>query len=109
MSLSVKIRPLTDLAKNIKEIEDLCIKQDLPVFITKKGSDYLTIMSHDHYNNLIAKIEQLTLQANLYEKLIIVEGESRRSEMLDFNEVMDKIDYELKEQIANDDSRKISG
>ncbi|MEM5794918.1 MAG: type II toxin-antitoxin system Phd/YefM family antitoxin [Bacillota bacterium] len=109
MSLSVKIRPLTDLAKNIKEIENLCIKQDLPVFITKKGSDYLTIMSHEHYNNLIAKLEQLTEQVSLYEKLLVAEGESRRGEMLDFNEVMDKIDNELKEQIANDDNRRVSG
>lgn len=105
MSLSVKIRPLTDLAKNIKEIEELCIKQDLPVFITKKGTDYLTIMSHEHYNNLINKVEQLSEQVVLYEKLLVAEGESRRGEMLEFNEVMDEIDLELKEQIASDERR----
>jgi len=109
MPPTVKIRPLTDLAKNMKEIENLCIRQDLPVFITKKGTDYLTIMSHEHYNELIVKIEQLTEQVALYEKLLVSAGESRRGEMLDFNEVMDEIDNELKEQIANDDYRRVSG
>lgn len=98
--MTVKIRPMTDLAKKTGEIEDLCIEQDLPVFITKNGADHLVIMSHQHYENLQAELA-------LYKKLIIAEGESRRGEMLDFDEVMDDIDSMLKEQFNG--NQQVSG
>ena len=89
----IKIRPMTDLAKKMNEIEELCVTQNLPVFITKNGSEKLVIMSHEYYEKLQAEIE-------MYRKLIIAEGESRRDEMLDFNQVMDDIDATIKEQFS---------
>lgn len=96
----IKIRPMTDLSKKMNEIEDLCVTQNLPVFITKNGSERLVVMSHDYY-------EQLQAELAMYKKLIIAEGESRRSEMLDFNQVMDDIDSTLKEQMNGE--QQISG
>jgi prevent-host-death family protein len=87
----IKIRPITDLSKRMNEIEELCVAHDLPVFITKNGAERLVVMSHEHYEKLQAELE-------LYKKLITAEGESRRGEMLDFNQVMDDIDSALKEQ-----------
>lgn len=97
----IKIRPMTDLSKKMNEIEELCVTQNLPVFITKNGAERLVVMSHEHYEKLQAEIE-------MYKKLITAEGESRRGEMLDFIEVMDDIDSTIKEQI-NGDQQRISG
>lgn len=87
----IKIRPMTDLSKKMNEIEDLCVSQNLPVFVTKNGSERLVVMSHEHYEQLQAELE-------LYKKLLTAEGESRRGEMLDFDQVMDDIDSAIKER-----------
>jgi prevent-host-death family protein len=86
----IKIRPMTDLSKKMSEIEELCVTQDLPVFITKNGSERLVIMSHEHYEKLQTKLE-------ICRKLITADGESRRGEMLDFDQIMDDIDSTLRE------------
>lgn len=88
----IKIRPMTDLSKRMNEIEELCVSQNLPVFITKNGAERLVVMSHEHYEELQAELE-------LYKRLIAAEGESRRGEMLDFNQVMNDIDSTIKEQM----------
>jgi prevent-host-death family protein len=79
----IKIRPMTDLSKRMNEIEELCVSQNLPVFITKNGAERLVVMSHEHYEGLQAELE-------LYKRLITAESESRRGEMLDFNQVMNE-------------------
>ncbi len=88
----IKIRPMTDLSKRMNEIEELCVSQNLPVFITKNGAERLVVMSHEHYEELQAELE-------LYKRLIVAEGESRRGEMLDFNQVMNEIDSTIEEQL----------
>lgn len=63
------IRPVSDLQDNIPEIEEICIKEQRPVFITKNGSEYLVIMSQKLYE------EQLRLM-ELYDKLDEAEAQS---------------------------------
>ena len=60
----IKIRPMTDLAKMMNEIEELCITQNLSIFITKNGAERLVVRSHDHY-------EKLQAELGMYRKLII--------------------------------------
>jgi len=105
MLTPIKIRPMTDLAKNTKDIDELCVKQNLPVFITKNGANHLVIMSQDYYENLMFETDKLKDQITLCEKLIAAAGESRRGEGRDFDEVMDEIDAELMEM--DDDGTKI--
>ena len=104
--MSVKIRPMTDLSKKMHEIEDLCINQSLPVYITKKGSERLVVLGHESYENLVDELENLRQQNGIYEKLIQAASESRNGLGRDFNDVMDEIDAELLETI--EDERKVS-
>ncbi len=39
------IRPVSDLRNKTPEIEEICIKEQKPVFITKNGIGHLVIMS----------------------------------------------------------------
>jgi PHD/YefM family antitoxin component YafN of YafNO toxin-antitoxin module len=40
------IRPVSDLRDKTPEIEEICINEQKPVFITKNGSSHLVVMSH---------------------------------------------------------------
>jgi prevent-host-death family protein len=39
------IRPVSDLRNKTPEIEDICVKENRPVFITKNGTGHLVVMS----------------------------------------------------------------
>jgi PHD/YefM family antitoxin component YafN of YafNO toxin-antitoxin module len=95
--MTVKIRPMTDLSKKMDEIEALCIEQGLPVYITKKGTERLVVLGHENYENLVKEVEELKEEVELYKKLIQAEGESRRGEGHDFDEVLNEIDDEIME------------
>ena len=56
------IRPISDLRNNTPEIEEICIKEQKPVFITQNGSGHLVVMSQ----KLLEKQQALF---ELYEKL----------------------------------------
>jgi prevent-host-death family protein len=56
------IRPVTDLRNKTPEIEEICIKEQKPVFITKNGNGHLVIMSQKLYE------DQQSLM-DLYDKL----------------------------------------
>ena len=107
--MSVKIRPMTDLAKKMDEIENLCINQNLPVYITKKGSERLVVLGHEYYENLIKDLEELKEQKDLYESLIQAANESRRGEGKEINEFMDELEAELREMSDDEqNARKVS-
>ncbi|SDF45612.1 hypothetical protein [Sporolituus thermophilus] len=107
--MRVKIRPMTDLAKKMDEIEDLCINKNLPVYITKKGSERLVVLSHEKYESLVADLERLKEENELYQSLIQAAGESRRGEGREINDFMNELDNEIRE-LADDakNTRKIS-
>ena len=63
------IRPVSDLRNRTPEIEEICIKEQKPVFITKNGNGHLVIMSQRLYEEQQALIE-------LYDKLDEAEVQS---------------------------------
>ncbi|WP_371380406.1 type II toxin-antitoxin system Phd/YefM family antitoxin [Sporomusa aerivorans] len=105
------IRPMTDLAKKMDEIEHFCITESLPVYITKKGTGRLVVLGHENYENLMSELEKFKEENELYKSLIQAAGESRRGESRDVNDVLDEIDAELREREDDDrqTERKISG
>lgn len=82
------IRPVSDLRNKTPEIEEICVKEQKPVFITKNGSGHLVVMSQRLYEEQLALIE-------LYEKLDEAEEHSRAGKTRPFREVM----AELKSRI----------
>ncbi len=62
------IKPISDLRNHANEISDLCKRENEPIFITKNGEGELVVMSHEHY-------EQLQARLGLYDKLAVAEAE----------------------------------
>lgn len=56
------IRPVSDLRNKTPEIEEICIQEQKPVFITKNGKGHLVVMSQKIFEEQQALME-------LYEKL----------------------------------------
>ncbi|NCC82495.1 MAG: type II toxin-antitoxin system Phd/YefM family antitoxin [Clostridia bacterium] len=52
-----KIRPVSDLRNKFPEIEQLVIKENQPVYLTKNGHGSMVIMSIDKYEELTENIE----------------------------------------------------
>ena len=107
----VVIRPMTDLAKKMDEIEAF-IDQHIPVYITKKGTGRLVVVGHEHFESITAELDKLREENELYKSLIKAAGESRRGEGVDFNDFMDEVDDELRDMEDDEErqsGRKISG
>ena len=51
------IRPVSDLRNKYPEIEDLVLKEDEAVYLTKNGYGSMVVMSIDKYSELIDGIE----------------------------------------------------
>lgn len=103
------IRPMTDLAKKMDEIEHFCITESLPVYITKKGTGRLVVLGHENYENLMSELEKFKEENELYKSLIQAAGESRRGESRDVNDVLDELDAELREREDGAREQQISG
>lgn len=102
---------MTDLAKKMDEIEHFCLVENLPVYITKKGTGRLVVLGHENYEDLMSQVEKLKEENELYKSLIQSAGESRRGESRDINDVLDELDAELREREDDDEQneRKVSG
>lgn len=93
------IRPLTDLSKNMTVIDDYAVKKNLPVYITKGGSSYLVVLSHDHYEKMQEEIAFL-------KRLATAEAESRRGELIDVDDLGKDLDNIILEEFRHDDRGK---
>ena len=82
------IRPSSDLRNNYNEISTICHKTKKPVYITKNGAGDLAVMSIEHYDNTIAKIE-------LYSKLAEGLKDIQEGRIQPFEEAMSHIKQEL--------------
>ncbi|MDF9407196.1 MAG: hypothetical protein A4E52_02083 [Pelotomaculum sp. PtaB.Bin013] len=51
------IRPVSDLRNKTPEIEEICIKEQKPVFITKNGNGHLVIMSQQLFEEQQALLD----------------------------------------------------
>ncbi len=93
------IRPLADLSKNMTVIDDYAVKKNLPVYITKEGSSYLVVLSHDHYEKMQEEIAFL-------KRLATAEAESRRGELIDVDDLGKDLDNIILEEFRHDDREK---
>lgn len=75
------IRPVSDLRNKTPEIEEICIKQHQPVFITKNGTGHLVVMSQKMFEEQQALLE-------LYDKLDEAEEQSDAGRRRLFRESM---------------------
>ncbi len=64
------IRPISDLRNKTPEIEEICVKENTPVFITKNGTGHLVVMSQKLFEEQQALLD-------LYEKLDEAEDQSK--------------------------------
>lgn len=53
----INIRPVSDLRNKYPEIEDLVLKEDEAVYLTKNGYGSMVVMSLEKYSKLIANAE----------------------------------------------------
>ena len=53
----VNIRPVSDLRNKYPEIEEIVLKNDQPVFLTKNGYGSMVVMSPEKYSELTGDIE----------------------------------------------------
>jgi len=64
------IRPISDLRNNFSSISESVHSDDEPIFLTKNGVGDMVVMSLEHYEKQLAKID-------LYQKLNIARDEIR--------------------------------
>ena len=53
----INIRPVSDLKNKYQEIEELVLKEDETVYLTKNGHDSMVIMSLEKYSKLMSDLE----------------------------------------------------
>ena len=53
----INIRPVSDLRNKYPEIEDLVLKEDEAVYLTKNGYGSMVVMSLEKYSKLIINVE----------------------------------------------------
>lgn len=53
----INIRPVSDLRNKYPEIEDLVLKEDEAVYLTKNGYGSMVVMSLEKYSKLMQKID----------------------------------------------------
>ncbi len=78
------IRPVSDLRNKTPEIEEICIKEQKPVYITKNGCGHLVIMSQQLFEEQQALLD-------LYDKLDEAEEQSRAGKRRQFRKAMEDI------------------
>ncbi|HBS59299.1 MAG TPA: prevent-host-death protein [Firmicutes bacterium] len=96
---SIIIRPVTELTKNAKEIEQICLEDSLPVFLTKNGSNHMVIMSHDYY-------EQQQAQIALLQKLLKQTLDARNGKTHNVRDVLERIQNKIEERFNEDGGEK---
>ena len=53
----INIRPVSDLRNKYPEIEELVLKEDEPVYLTKNGYGSMVVMSLERYSKLMSDVE----------------------------------------------------
>lgn len=54
----INIRPVSDLRNKYPEIEELVLKEDEAVYLTKNGYGSMVVMSIEKYANLMEQIDE---------------------------------------------------
>ena len=88
------IRPVSDLSNKTPEIEEICIMEQQPVFITKNGVGHLVVMSQKMYEEQQALLD-------LYDKLDEAEECSVVGKHRSFREAMVECRERINAKISN--------
>jgi len=67
------IKPISTLRNQTREISLMCHEQDAPIYLTKNGAGNLVVMSIEHYERLMARVD-------LFEKLAVAQAQSAAGE-----------------------------
>ena len=86
------IRSLADLQNKTQEIEEICIKEHRPVFITKNGNAHLVVMSQRLFEEQQALLD-------LYEKLDEAEEQSNAGKQRPYKEAMTELRSRIHEKM----------
>jgi len=54
----IQIRPVSDLRNKFPEIEEMVVRENQPVFLTKNGHGSMVVLSLEKYAELTDEIEQ---------------------------------------------------
>lgn len=79
----INIRPVSDLRNKYPEIEELVLREDEAVYLTKNGYGSMVVMSLEKYSKMIEELE-------------IDRQVAKQFENTDVEKVLDEIDEEIK-------------
>ena len=91
----INIRPVSDLRNKYPEIEELVLKEDEAVYLTKNGYGSMVVMSLEKYSKLISDREYDDYIENALDEAE-KEAEDPNTKYLSHEEVFGKIRRKLK-------------
>lgn len=102
----INIRPVSDLRNKYPEIEELVLKEDEAVYLTKNGYGSMVVMSLEKYSNIMKNLDmEEALEArfgtrDIEEVLDEMDEEIERSDIkfMTHEEVFSKLRRELNEE-----------
>lgn len=93
----INIRPVSDLRNKYPEIENLVLREDEAVYLTKNGYGSMVVMSLEKYSKLMSDVEYTEYIENALDEAD-KEVENSNTKYLTNEEVFEKIRRKLNEQ-----------
>ena len=93
----INIRPVSDLRNKYPEIEELVLKEDEPVYLTKNGYGSMVVMSIEKYSKLMSDAEYNEYIENALDEAD-KEADDPNTKYLSHEEVFGKIRRKLSEE-----------
>lgn len=93
----INIRPVSDLRNKYPEIEELVLKEDEPVYLTKNGYGSMVVMSIEKYSKLMSDAEYNEYIENALDEAD-KEADDPNTKYLSHEEVFGKIRRKLNEE-----------
>lgn len=93
----IKIRPVSDLRNKYPEIEELVLKENESVYLTKNGYGSMVVMSLEKYSKLLKNLEYNEYIENALDEADR-EAENPNTKYLSHEEVFDSIRRKLNEE-----------
>lgn len=90
----INIRPVSDLRNKYPEIEELVLKEDKAVYLTKNGYGSMVVMSLEKYSKLMSDAEYNEYIENALDEADR-EAENPNTEFLTNEEVFDNLRRKL--------------
>lgn len=92
----INIRPVSDLRNKYPEIEDLVLKENEAVYLTKNGYGSMVVMSLQKYSKLISDVEYNEYIENALDEADAV-AENSNTQFLTNEEVFESLRRKLSE------------